>query len=194
MQDFHALASKAKVGVTPLVTGGSWKKSPVTTSCDESSVRGERKECSRTHLQSSKVGLLAKRTGDSSKLVEQESIDHRDCESWVSMQVARKEKRKSPSSMTRTSERVHFPAAIRFLRTLAMSCSAASTPIPIPAKEWIVVPPTLQAAIPVEAVTATASDRPLCLRLRAEMISRRRTDFPVPARCQNYESCRKRPD
>jgi len=34
MQRFHASASNANVGLVPLVTGGSWKKSPVTTSCE----------------------------------------------------------------------------------------------------------------------------------------------------------------
>jgi hypothetical protein len=38
----------------------------------------------------------------------------------------------------------------------------------------------LQAAIPVEAVTTTASDRPLYLSLRADMIFRSKTDLPVP--------------
>lgn len=53
-------------------------------------------------------------------------------------------------------------------------------PRPIPEKEWIVIPPTLQAAMPVEAVTATASAEPLCLRFSEVIISRKRTDFPVP--------------
>lgn len=42
------------------------------------------------------------------------------------------------------------------------------------------MPPMLHAAMPVEAVTATASVLPRCLRLREAMISRRRTDLPVP--------------
>lgn len=61
-----------------------------------------------------------------------------------------------------------------------MRISADSLPRPMPENEWIVDPPMLQAAIPVDAVTATASERPLNLTLRALMISRKRTDFPVP--------------
>lgn len=54
-------------------------------------------------------------------------------------------------------------------------------PSPMPAKEWIVVPPIAQAAIPVEAVTTTPSfDRP-CKLLRAVIMWRKSTDFPVPA-------------
>lgn len=77
--------------------------------------------------------------------------------------------------------RCHLPLAVRCFLTLVMRTSAASVPRPIPEKEWIVVPPMLQAAMPVEAVTATASPAAPYLRLRDEMISRRRTDFPVPA-------------
>lgn len=44
----------------------------------------------------------------------------------------------------------------------------------------MVVPPMLQAAIPVEAVTQTASGRERCLILRFAIISRSRTDLPVP--------------
>lgn len=48
------------------------------------------------------------------------------------------------------------------------------------------VPPILQAAIPVEAVTAIASPLPECFRLSAEMISRNKTDFPVPSEDDEY--------
>ncbi|KAJ7022867.1 hypothetical protein C8F04DRAFT_879473, partial [Mycena alexandri] len=60
------------------------------------------------------------------------------------------------------------------------SVSADSLPSPMPPKEWIVMPPMLQAAMPVDAVMATASAALLCVFLSVLMISRRRTDFPVP--------------
>ncbi|KAJ7022119.1 hypothetical protein C8F04DRAFT_903065, partial [Mycena alexandri] len=59
------------------------------------------------------------------------------------------------------------------------SVSADSLPSPMPPKEWIVMPPMLHAAMPVDAVMATASAA-LCVFLSVLMISRRRTDFPVP--------------
>lgn len=59
-------------------------------------------------------------------------------------------------------------------------------PMPMPAHECSVVPPTWQAAMPVAAVTATASGRIFHLSLRREMISRRRTDFPVPVRARAH--------
>jgi hypothetical protein len=61
------------------------------------------------------------------------------------------------------------------------STSADSLPKPIPANECTVLPPMLRPAIPVEAVMAMDSGK----RSRSKrMISRRRTDFPVPARHQ----------
>lgn len=84
--------------------------------------------------------------------------------------------------MTSTLVRLHLATELRFLRMLAMSCSTGLTPSPMLANEWIVVPPILHAAMPVDAVTATASVLPRYLRLSEAMISRRRTDLPVPAR------------
>jgi hypothetical protein len=43
-----------------------------------------------------------------------------------------------------------------------------------------VTPPMLQAAMPVEAVTATASGLAMYFLRRDLMISRKRTDLPVP--------------
>ena len=45
----------------------------------------------------------------------------------------------------------------------------------------MVTPPILHAAIPVLAVTATASGFPAYFFFNARMISLKRTDFPVPA-------------
>lgn len=63
----------------------------------------------------------------------------------------------SPSSMIHTFVLAHLCAAFLFFLTFLASSSAVSTPNPIPAKLWIVLPPILHAAIPVEAVTATTS-------------------------------------
>ncbi|KAI0344110.1 hypothetical protein BDW22DRAFT_1305332, partial [Trametopsis cervina] len=57
------------------------------------------------------------------------------------------------------------------------SLSAGSFPSPIAAHECSVLPPTLTAAIPVEAVTANF----ISFSLHHRMISRSRTDLPVPA-------------
>lgn len=102
-----------------------------------------------------------------------------------------------PSSMMSTFVLIHLEFAFLFLRTFDASSSALSIPSPIPAKEWIVTPPMLHAAIPeirvfnnsrtkmygyrpVDAVIATASGVVTCFFRRVLMISRRRTDLPVP--------------
>ncbi|KAK3845029.1 MAG: hypothetical protein J3R72DRAFT_364997, partial [Linnemannia gamsii] len=54
----------------------------------------------------------------------------------------------------------------------------ASVPNPTPANECNVHPPILQAAIPVDAVTATAS---LALMLSQWLPDLANTDLPVPA-------------
>lgn len=61
---------------------------------------------------------------------------------------------------------------------LSASFSAGSFPRPIPAQEWTVLPPILRPAIPVDAVTAIESP----YGLKILIISRKRTDFPVPVR------------
>ncbi|OCL07584.1 hypothetical protein AOQ84DRAFT_276932, partial [Glonium stellatum] len=61
------------------------------------------------------------------------------------------------------------------------SSSAGSLPNPIPAKLCKVTPPILQAARPVEAVTATRSGSLIYFLRSADIISRKSTDFPVPA-------------
>lgn len=50
--------------------------------------------------------------------------------------------------------------------------------------ECTVIPPMLDAAIPVEAVTATTCGVFACLRCSAEMIARSRCDLPVPVQVQ----------
>ena len=99
--------------------------------------------------------------------------------------------------MINTLVLAHLVEAFLFILIFFASSSALSIPKPIPAKEWIVTPPILQAAIPVymrnghvvvqnidnlpvDAVTATASDDLTCFFLRPAMISRKRTDLPVP--------------
>ncbi|KAF8267803.1 hypothetical protein EI94DRAFT_1729461 [Lactarius quietus] len=82
--------------------------------------------------------------------------------------------------MMRTLVRFHLELAFLFFLIFETSASALSIPRPIPANEWIVTPPMLQAAMPVEAVTATASGVLTYSLRRVLMISRRRTDLPVP--------------
>lgn len=82
--------------------------------------------------------------------------------------------------MISTLVRCHLDIAFLFFLILLASCSGGSIPMPIPANEWIVTPPMLHAAMPVEAVIATASGDFEYLLRRTLMISRRRTDFPVP--------------
>jgi hypothetical protein len=96
--------------------------------------------------------------------------------------------KRCPSSMDTSSTTSVCTARQRFAVWLLRSTSAARRsavpwPSPMPAKEWIVTPPMLQAAMPVGAVTTTASDRPAaaCLSLRPAMMRRRRKDLPVPA-------------
>ncbi|KAK3826669.1 MAG: hypothetical protein J3R72DRAFT_353205, partial [Linnemannia gamsii] len=75
---------------------------------------------------------------------------------------------------------------------LKYSVSTGSVPSPIPANECSVHPRMLQAAIPVDAVTATCPAawesqssslflHRLCLDRNRKMSSRNKTDFPVPA-------------
>ncbi|PYH75685.1 hypothetical protein BO82DRAFT_250764, partial [Aspergillus uvarum CBS 121591] len=61
------------------------------------------------------------------------------------------------------------------------SSGTGSLPNPIPAKLCSVTPSMLQAARPVDAVTATRSGSRLYLSRSFLMISRISTDFPVPA-------------
>ncbi|KAF8487934.1 hypothetical protein JB92DRAFT_2758369 [Gautieria morchelliformis] len=74
----------------------------------------------------------------------------------------------------------HRVEAFLFRLILVASCSGLSKPRPMPPKEWSVTPPMLQAAMPVEAVMATASSLGRNLWRRLLMISRSSTDFPVP--------------
>lgn len=86
----------------------------------------------------------------------------------------------SLSSMIRTLVRVHREIAFLFRLIFFARSSAGSRARPTPPKECNVVPLMLQAAIPVEAVTATASGDFECLDRSVRMISRSRTDLPVP--------------
>ena len=54
-----------------------------------------------------------------------------------------------PSSIIRTLVLAHRVEAFLFLLILSAKKSTDPTPNPIPAKEWIVTPPILQAAIPI---------------------------------------------
>jgi len=82
------------------------------------------------------------------------------------------------SSMTKVLVSFHLvlvqPEPLTFLTSVSMG----SLPSPTPAKEWSVVPPMLMAAIPVDAVTATA-ESPKSSR-SCSMIALSRTLLPVP--------------
>lgn len=82
--------------------------------------------------------------------------------------------------MTNTLAFNHLFKAFLFRLTIEHSCSTVPVPKPIPAKEWTVIPPMLHAAIPVDAVTAMESSLLTNFLRKAAIISRRRTDFPVP--------------
>lgn len=65
----------------------------------------------------------------------------------------------SPSSMIHTLAAFHLARMVLF-RRMTLRCSLTGlSPRPIPANEWMVEPPTLHAAIPVDAVTTTAAGR-----------------------------------
>ena len=81
--------------------------------------------------------------------------------------------------MMRARVRSHRLRTACFARTLSASSSAGAWPRPIPAYEWTVVPPTLDAAIPVDAVTKTWSLP--CMRRSTSITLRSVNDLPVPA-------------
>lgn len=64
-----------------------------------------------------------------------------------------------PSSMIKTFVFSHRITAFLFFLTLSASFSAVSIPRPIPANECIVIPPMLQAAIPVNVIGAHVQGR-----------------------------------
>lgn len=85
------------------------------------------------------------------------------------------------SSIINTFVFVHLPEAFLFNLSFLRSISGVSVASPTPPNECKVTPPMLQAAIPVEAVTATASGFLAYLFRKPWIISRSRTDLPVPA-------------
>jgi len=76
-----------------------------------------------------------------------------------------------------------------FFLILLASSGTGSLPNPKAAKEWSVMPPTLHAARPVDAVTATHSGLFAFTFFKAVMISRNSTDFPVPNHQQKRVFC-----
>ncbi|KAF9785298.1 hypothetical protein BJ322DRAFT_1006065, partial [Thelephora terrestris] len=116
----------------PPATGGSWKKSPnnrPTWMPPKGSL------CFLIIVPT--LEILSKRspstmeTRTASKKVPNE-VDHHD----------------QPSSMISTLVLIQRELAFLFFLTLSASCSGFSRPRPIPANEWIVIPPILHAAIP----------------------------------------------
>ncbi len=84
------------------------------------------------------------------------------------------------SSMISTLVLNHLVMAFLFRLMLVTSWPTSLVPSPTPLNECSVCPPMLHAAMPVDAVTATASALRTCFLRRLPMISRRRTDLPVP--------------
>ena len=82
-------------------------------------------------------------------------------------------------SINNTSQLFHLSLFALLALTRLMSTFAASSPMPMPAKECNVIPPILQAAMPVEAVMYTLLD-PL-IRCSIDTIFRSTKDLPVPA-------------
>ncbi|KAH7327703.1 hypothetical protein B0J17DRAFT_580921 [Rhizoctonia solani] len=80
----------------------------------------------------------------------------------------------------RTLHRNHLERAFLFFLTFTAKFSGVPSPIPTPLNECIVTPPMLHAAMPVEAVIATASCALPCFFRSALIISRSNTDLPVP--------------
>ena len=74
----------------------------------------------------------------------------------------------------------HLAAAFLFFLTLPTNASGFSIASPTPPNECKVTPPILHAAIPVDAVTATASVAVAYFFRKVLMISRSSTDLPVP--------------
>ena len=81
--------------------------------------------------------------------------------------------------MTSTRALRHRAAALALFATFWTMSSGRPCARPTPAQEWIVTPPTLLAAMPVGAVTATESSP--WRRRSSWMTYRRRKDLPVPA-------------
>ena len=80
MQFFHASLWNAKNGSFPFfVTGGSWKKSPVTTSCEKVSVSQHYAYERAIYLDPAEwsVALLAQLDGQLRERVKELAVDHR---------------------------------------------------------------------------------------------------------------------
>jgi hypothetical protein len=75
---------------------------------------------------------------------------------------------------------VHLAKAFLFFFNFPINTPGSSSANPTPPNECNVIPPILQAAIPVDAVTATASGLFACFFLSPAMISLSKTDLPVP--------------
>jgi hypothetical protein len=143
MDSFQAAAWNANEGFEPFVTGGSWKKSPVTTSCQRGGENGQRGNSrrgeangQRSHLDPPerflgrfRADLLPKLVRDVRELVEQLTVDHRYyavakkvlVSSLARVVPLQSERRSAPSSMTRTLTRCHLVLAVLFLMTLLTS-------------------------------------------------------------------------
>ena len=90
----------------------------------------------------------------------------------------------SPSSMINTFVLTHRATAFFCFLIFPTSCLGSSIPSPTPPNECRVVPPMLHAAMPVEAVTATASGAVTNFFRSAAIISLSKTDLPVPVECK----------
>ncbi|KAF8579098.1 hypothetical protein K439DRAFT_1620789 [Ramaria rubella] len=123
------------------------------------------------------------------QLIEELTMEHGDCETrqgfrrqlWSDMAAH------SLSSTTKAHICNQHAQVAPLLRALTLRTreSTLPHPKPIPAQACTVVPPTLHAAKPVMAVTATAPGSLRYFLCRTPITWHRRTDFPVPVPPQN---------
>ena len=147
-------------------TGGNWKKSPVITNWIPPNGRSSFRNI---RARASNLSNIVPSTMETMS-------DYPTFWGWIL------------SSMIKTLVRRHRSNAFLFFLIFLASSGTASLPNPKPAKEWSVMPPTLHAARPVDAVTATDSGFRSFAFFKAVMISRNNTDLPVPARSTSGQS------
>lgn len=148
MTSSQSSASKANFD-SPFVTGGSWKKSPVTIiwrRFHESKQRAQNSEL-RTCIPPKSfpflrscidiLASLSKRTPSTIETAQ-----------WCEVGREGYDRVYVPSSIISTFVRSHLMLAFRFFLIFVTRSSTGSIPKPIPANEWMVTPPILQAAMP----------------------------------------------
>lgn len=138
---FHSELSKAKNGsVLASVTGGSWKKSPVMTSCEAyvSCLNQGFGWSGRTCMPPNGRSVLRRRCATSERVSNK-------CPSTIETgpvysYIPREEPRRSPSSMINTLVAFHRLSAGLHLRMCLMWLSKSSCFGAIAPQEWMVIP------------------------------------------------------